>query len=292
MSWLQLSVDSEQDAAETVSELMSSLGAVSVTFSDAGDKPIYDPDINETQVWWRTKVTGLFESDADPALIQGVIMSQMEEDELGHWEIETLEDQVWERAWMDHFKPTKFGNRLWVCPSGQTPPTNDGIRITLDPGLAFGTGNHATTALCLEWLDATPIENRVVIDYGCGSGILSVAAVLLGARQVYAVDIDPQALIAARDNADKNNVGSKIICRSPDELDAIEADFLIANMLAKPLFRLADCLIDLVHPGGILVLSGILEDQIIAVRQAYSKRCQFIDEAVQDNWARLSAQRL
>lgn len=291
MNWLQLSVIADKDAAESVSELMSSFGALSVTYSDAASQPLYEVLPNDAVTWKKTRVTGLFEPDSDPALIQGVIIQQMEESEIGHWQIEELEDQAWERAWMDYFKPKQFGARLWVCPIGQKPPVDDTVCVSLDPGLAFGTGGHPTTALCLEWLDRADIENRLVIDYGCGSGILAVAAALLGAKQVYATDLDPQALIAARDNAAKNHVESKMTCCPPDQLPNLQADILLANILIDPLVELADTLVRLVLPGGHLVLSGILEHQIRTVRSAYTLHCRFIDTTVRDEWVRLTGQK-
>lgn len=292
MAWLQVSVATEKDSVESVSDFMLNLGAVSVTFSDAADQPLYEPGPGTTPLWQQTTVTVLFDSRENPTLIQAMIQQNIHPGKLGTWTFENLEDQVWERTWMAHFQPMQFGKRLWVCPIGQNPSAENAVCIALDPGLAFGTGTHPTTSLCLSWLDNRNMDDQLVIDYGCGSGILGIAAILLGARQVYAVDIDPQALTATLDNAIKNQVESKIICCSPDALPQIQADLLLANILSKPLIDLSKQLVQLIRPGGELVLSGILECQIKAIQEAYSRHCLFSNVTILHDWARLRAIKL
>lgn len=193
---------------------------------------------------------------------------------------------------MDHFQPMQFGKRLWVFPSEQTLPKDDTVCILLDPGLAFGTGTHPTTVLCLQWLDASTIENKLVIDFGCGSGILAIAAALLGAKQVFAVDTDPQALTATKNNAIKNNVETKVIRCFPHALPLIQADILPANILANPLIELSDQLVSRTRTGGHLILSGILLHQVTKVQAAYSPFCGFSAHTAQKDWARLNATKL
>ncbi len=289
MAWVQLSVVTDGSIAISVSELMSSLGAVSTTFSDNADQPVYEPDPKAQPAWQQTKVTGLFESEKDTILVQSIIAHELKAYTLMDWNLETLEDKDWTRTWTDYFKPMQFGKRLWVYPSEYPLPKDDSICILLDPGLAFGTGTHPTTALCLEWLDTTKLDNQLVIDFGCGSGILAIAAALLGAKQVFAVDTDPQALTATKNNAVKNNVEAKVICCNPLELPPLQADIILANILANPLIDLVDQLVSLTRKGGHLVLSGILLQQIPSVLDAYSPLCQFSTPTSQEEWARLNA---
>ena len=180
MPWHQLSVITKQNTAPDVADFFSTLGAVSVTYMDAEDQPVYEPLPGETKIWNQTQVIALFEMDAEPALVKTCLFSQFSDNTLNAWSQETLEDQVWERSWMEHYHPMKFGKTLWVCPTGQEKQEEGSVCLTLDPGLAFGTGTHPTTALCLEWLANQDIKHKTVIDYGCGSGILAVAALLLG----------------------------------------------------------------------------------------------------------------
>ncbi|MDD4916080.1 MAG: 50S ribosomal protein L11 methyltransferase [Methylococcales bacterium] len=290
MAWHQLSVVTDETTAQQLSDLFSELGAVSVTFSDAEDEPVYEPAIDQTVIWSNTRVTALFELDADPDVVQTLVFNQFIGQSLQDWNAEVLLDQAWERAWMEHFKPMKFADRLWICPSGQERVEAGTVCMTLDPGLAFGTGTHPTTALCLEWLAGHDLQDKVVIDYGCGSGILGVAALLLGASHVHAVDIDPQALTASRYNAEKNQVHERISYYLPEQFAPLEADIVLANILAKPLIELADGIAALVRPGGKLVLSGILRQQAAEVAEAYAGRAmQVASPVVQEDWCRLDA---
>lgn len=293
MAWHQLSVVTDESTAPELSDFFSELGAVSVTYSDAEDEPVYEPAIDQTQIWSHTRVTALFELDTDPDVVQTLVFNQFIGSPLQGWHAEVLQDQAWERAWMDHFHPMKFAEKLWICPTGQEQSEPGTVCMTLDPGLAFGTGTHPTTALCLEWLASHDLKDKVVIDYGCGSGILAVAALLLGARHAHAIDIDPQALTASRYNAEKNQVQDRISYYLPEQFSPLATDIVLANILAKPLIELSGIIASLVRPGGQLVLSGILNEQAESVAEAY--RAQGLAMAVpvsQEDWCRLDAEKM
>lgn len=292
MAWHQLSVVTDEQTAPELSDFFSELGAVSVTYSDAEDEPVYEPAIDQTQIWSNTRVTALFELDADPDVLQTLMFNSFIGQPLHQWQVEVIQDQAWERAWMEHFKPMHFAGRLWVCPSGQEVTEPGQVCMTLDPGLAFGTGTHPTTALCLEWLAGHDLQNKVMIDYGCGSGILAVAALLLGAEQAHAVDIDPQAITATQYNAEKNQVLDRISYYLPEQFTVSGAEVVVANILAKPLIELSVTIAGLVKPGGYLVLSGILNEQAEAVADAYrAQGLQVAEPVSQEDWCRLDAER-
>jgi ribosomal protein L11 methyltransferase len=287
MAWHQISVITNEDTAPQLADFFSHLGAVSVTYMDAEDEPVYEPAIGETKIWTNTEVIALYELDAEPALIKTLVYSRFKHDLLHNWQHEELADQAWERVWMDYYKPMKFADKLWVCPTDQEQYEAGTVCLTLDPGLAFGTGTHPTTALCLEWLASHDIAGKTVIDYGCGSGILAVAAVLLGAKHAHAIDIDPQALTATQDNAIKNKVQHKISCYLPEQFAPIQADVVLANILAKPLIDMAEHISGLVISGGQLVLSGILHEQTESVLSAYQHHITFNAPLQQEDWMRL-----
>ncbi len=284
VSWRQLSFSLPAELAETVSERLENLGAQAVTFTEGENEALFEPAPGETPLWRRPRATALFDESIDTQTIAAML--QAEFPDLQDWRHDTLEDQPWERAWLEHFRPLNFG-RLWVVPSGWTAPDPDAVRLILDPGLAFGTGTHPTTALCLEWLAGADLQGKTVVDYGCGSGILAVAALLLGADRVIACDIDPQALSATRANAAKNRVAERLLCRYPEEMPAIDADVVVANILAEPLIRLAPVLSALVRPGGWLVLSGLLRHQGESVIRAYGDAFRFDLPALREDWIRL-----
>jgi len=292
MAWHQLSIVTDEQTAPELSDFFSELGAVSVTYSDAEDEPVYEPAIDQTQIWSHTRVTALFELDTDPDVVQTLLFNQFIGRPLTGWQAEVIQDQAWERAWMDYFQPMQFAGKLWVCPSGQEVNQPGQICMTLDPGLAFGTGTHPTTAMCLEWLAAHPLSGKTLIDFGCGSGILAVAALLLGAKQADGVDIDPQALTATQYNADKNSVADKIAYYLPEDFHGAPADVVVANILANPLIQLAPTIAALVKPGGDLVLSGILHEQTDAVADAYRAQGLTVSEPIrQEDWCRLDARK-
>ncbi len=284
MAWQQLLIHSRADQAETIADALQSAGAVSVTFSDDADSPIFEPELGTTPLWPTTQVTGLFAEDCDlRALIEH--LQQALPQAVRSWDIQPLAEQIWERAWLQYFHPMAFGDRLWICPSDQTPPQPHAVNVILDPGLAFGTGTHPTTALCLEWLDRNLHAGVDLLDYGCGSGILGIAAARLGARTVQAVDIDPQALLATKENANKNKVLDRIRITSPENLQQMQYDIVMANILAGPLQTLAATFADLVRPGGRIVLSGILEDQVPGLAASYEPWFIMDTRTVRDNWA-------
>ena len=290
MPWLQLKIEVAATAAEQLSDCLTDLGANAVTFEDAADQPVFEPPPGEAPLWQATRVIGLFAAETDMAGIIAALRATLDIPP-SHARVDILEDQAWSRAWLEHFKPSRFGQRLWVIPSGYAPPDPHGVNLYLDPGLAFGTGTHPTTALCLKWLDAHPPEGQTVIDYGCGSGILAVAAALLGATQVDAVDHDPQALIATRENAVKNNTGDAIWTGFPAELRPIEADLILANILANPLIELQPQLTARVRPGGHIVLSGILRSQLDNVLESYKNNFDIKDVNFEDDWCRIAGRR-
>lgn len=294
MSWIQLNIDTDADGVEHLSEALSEAGALSVTWEDAADQPLFEPPPGATPLWTATRVVGLFDADTNMA----TVVEQLETTLAGPlrgWHATPLDDQDWERAWMDDFHPMRFGERLWICPSWCPPPVPEAVNLLLDPGLAFGTGTHPTTALCLVWLDAQALSGRVVIDYGCGSGILAIAAARLGAHRVYAVDNDPQALLATRDNATRNGVDTVIQTCLPEALDAtlagVQADVLLANILAGPLIALAPRLATLTRRGATIALSGILDEQAATVAGAYATDFTASASISREGWTRLEGHR-
>ena len=292
MSWQQLSLEAGDLNAEELSTFFESRGALSVTFVDAADQPLFEPDPGTTPLWSATLVTALFDADAELGPLKQQLAETYGAAVLHRLIEETLHDRDWERAWLDQFHPMQFGERLWICPDGQRPPPKDDqVLIDLDPGLAFGTGTHPTTALCLTWLDEHPPVGQQVLDFGCGSGILAIAALKLGAAVARGVDIDPQALWASHDNAARNSVDEKLATCLPNAMPEETFDLLLANILANPLIGLAPQLSSLVRPGGMLVLSGILAEQAAEVQDAYEQWFTFTPHAVQDGWVRLEAQR-
>ena len=288
--WRQLSATVAAALAEPVADWSLARGALSVSFDDAGDQPLFEPLPGETPLWQQTRVTALFEADIDTAGLEAGARRAFD-GQIAAWDSATLEDQVWERAWLEHFRPMRFGRRLWICPSGFAPPEPGAVNVMLDPGLAFGTGTHPTTALCLEWLDGLDLAGRRVLDYGCGSGILAVAALKLGAAQAQGVDIDPQALIASEDNARKNGVASRLMLGQPDGRPLASADVVVANILAGPLVALADAILAPLRSGGRLALSGLLAEQAAEVEAAYADRVAFAPARRREEWALLSGVR-
>ncbi len=287
MPWQELSIPTDRCNAETISDLLSEQGALSVTFQDNGDQPVYEPELGQTAIWRETKVTGLFDEEAN----LNQLCTQLQTKFCSTPKIVLLKDQIWERSWLEHFKPMKFGDNLWICPTEQHVSEEGATVIKLDPGLAFGTGTHPTTSLCLKWLSELDLTDKTVIDYGCGSGILAVAAVLLGAKKAIAIDIDPQALIATKDNAEKNGVLSKVECFLPEQFTPQTADIVLANILAEPLIGLSELISELVAPNGELALSGILEEQVFSVRNAYCKKLELAPTVFEEGWARITGKR-
>lgn len=287
MAWIQFVCHTSQDKAEALSEALSECGAAAVTFEDDADQPIYEPDPGETPLWTETRLTALFDAETEQQQVLDMLATLV--DEVPRFRVEAVEDKDWEREWMENFKPIQFGDKLWIVPSWHEAPDEKAVNILLDPGLAFGTGTHATTALCLGWLDQADLKGKYVIDYGCGSGILAIAATLLGAERVVAVDTDPQALEATRANAKRNGVEVEAYLPGdcPDDL----CDLLIANILAGPLQNVAPRFANLCKADADLVLSGVLQTQADEVAESYQSWFTMQPAAAKEDWVRLTGQR-
>ncbi len=291
-AWLQVTFVVEKGRASVVEAALEGVGALSVSMMDAADSPLLEPLPGETPLWSLVEVTGLFSDDAASLTrVQGLVEA-IGAHSVDEPRIERLADQVWERVWLDHFHPMRFGKRLWVVPTGQPVQDQDAVIVRLDPGLAFGTGTHPTTSLCLSWLDATRLEGCTVVDYGCGSGILGIAALKLGAATVFAIDHDPQALQATAENARTNGVGDRISIMAPGQRDDIQADITIANILSGPLIELAPLLSGMTETGGRIVLSGILDQQAEAVSKAYDRWFQMSPPALLDQWCLIEGKKV
>ena len=286
--WIQIKLRTTNQSADTIAELLEQLGALAVSYTDAEDSPILEPKPGERRLWPNTEVTGLLEQGTDPKPILAVV-KQLLGDHIP-MVATTLEDKNWIRAWMDQFKPLKFGQHLWICPSWLSVDEKDSVVVMLDPGLAFGTGTHPTTSLCLSYLDSLDLKDKDVLDYGCGSGILAIAALKLGAKSATGVDIDEQALIASKENAKRNGVEDKLqlIMGTDKKLDLPQFPITVANILAGPLAELEPIIASLTQSGGKLALSGILTEQADSVIEAYSK--DFVMNKVKDldGWALLT----
>ncbi len=286
--WIQIKLRTTNQSADTIAELLEQLGALAVSYTDAEDSPILEPKPGERRLWPNTEVTGLLEQGTDPKPILAVL-KQLLGDHIP-MVATTLEDKNWIRAWMDQFKPLKFGQHLWICPSWLSVDEKDSVVVMLDPGLAFGTGTHPTTSLCLSYLDSLDLKDKDILDYGCGSGILAIAALKLGAKSATGVDIDEQALIASKENAHRNGVEDKLqlVMGTDKKLDLPQFPITVANILAGPLAELEPIIASLTQSGGKLALSGILTEQADSVIEAYSK--DFVMNKVKDldGWALLT----
>lgn len=300
MPWQLLRLRIPSADAEDLEHRLLDAGAVSVTLTDAEDQPLFQTEPGATPLWDRVELSGLFDEQTNLQPLMAELNDQLAA-AAGRpapgtgITLETLPDQDWEKAWMDRFHPMQFGRRLWICPSWCTPPDPAAVTILLDPGLAFGTGTHPTTALCLEWLEALDLSGQRVIDYGCGSGVLAIAAALLGAAEVLAVDNDPQAILATESNREANALTvTQLPCYLPERFPPSSftpVDVLIANILAGPLEQLAPRFAGLTRPGGRLALSGILPEQAAKVLTAYQPWFEMEEPVVRDQWARLSGTR-
>ena len=289
MEWRQFVMNLESIDPDRVEAALLECGAQSVTLTDAGDNPVLEPAPGETPLWTDTRITALFDSSADFDEMEQRLLSALSLDELPPHHIEHLADRAWEREWLKDFGPMRFGRRLWVVPGDSDEPPAGSIVVRLDPGLAFGTGTHATTAMCLEWLDSRNLTGRDVFDFGCGSGILSVAALKLGAAAVEAVDIDLQAVTATRQNAKRNNVEDRLLVGT--EFPTRQFDTVVANILAGTLVEYAAQICEYLKPGGELALSGILTGQAEAVQKAFRAHIDFEVPTTLNEWALLSGTR-
>lgn len=290
MSWQNLIVSTQSEKAEEIGDILAELGAVAVTFVDAKDTPIYEPKVGEVSYWPATKVFGLFAADFDCAPVITELKTRQGSDLIV--KAEPLEEKDWTKEWMDNFVPIQFGSSLWICPSWHEIPDPSATNIMLDPGLAFGTGSHETTSLCLDWLASHDIKGKTVIDFGCGSGILAIAAIKLGAAKVIGIDIDPQALQASYQNAIKNNVENLLsLYSSVDSLD-IKADVIIANILVGPLKELSAEITNLCKPDGTLVMSGILPIQVGQLVDHYKNNFEFAVPKSKNDWSLVEGKRI
>lgn len=289
MAWIQIRLNSNDQQAESLSDYLMEIGAISVTFMDAQDVPIFEPLPGETRLWGDTDVMALFDAQTDMALIVRYLTERGFIDGNSAYKVEQIEDKDWEREWMDNFHPMQFGKRLWICPSWREVADPQAVNVMLDPGLAFGTGTHATTALCLEWLDGLELKGKTLIDFGCGSGILAIAGLKLGAERAIGIDIDPQAIIASRNNAEQNGVADRLdLFLSDQQPQALQADVVVANILAGPLKELYPIISGLVKDGGLLCLSGILESQADSVTKCYQNSFALDEIKVREDWCRLN----
>jgi len=297
VKWLQIHITVDQAQVDFTETLLMSLGAVSVTLDDAEDQALLEPLPGETPLWNKVIVTGIYqEDDQDPIdveKLEAFLKEQLPDAPIRH---EQVEDQVWERAWMDYYEPIQIAEKFWIVPEWLEAPDSNAVNIKLDPGLAFGTGNHASTFLCLQWLGQTDLKDKIVIDYGCGSGILGVAALLLGAKKVYATDIDPQAVLATKQNAELNHVLDRLFVGLPEEFNAEfkaqKADVLVANILAAPLMALAPEFATLLKSEGEFALAGVIEEQVADVTGVYSEFFDIVHiEKREENWCRISGKR-
>lgn len=291
MPWIQIKLNATAETAEAIGDvLMEEAGALSVTFLDAKDTPVFEPMPGETRLWGETDIVALYDASTEMSEVVAILKAHPLLGENFTHKIEQLEDKDWERAWMDNFKPMRFGQRLWVCPSWCEAPDPQAVNIMLDPGLAFGTGTHPTTALCLTWLDGLDLQGKTVIDFGCGSGILSLAALLLGAEKVIGIDIDPQALQASKANAERNGVADRLELYLPqNQPQNLQAEVVVANILAGPLRELSSIIKGLIAPNGQLAMSGVLENQVESVADCYRDALTIDKIIVQDEWCRITA---
>lgn len=287
--YFEVRVPCRSDEVDEIEALLFTLGACSVTFRDAQDVAILEPAPGEMPLWKDIEVTAMYTRDYDEKIIVSNIKTKLPKHEAYS---EKLINQVWERTWLEHFKPMQFGNHTWIIPSEFEAPQKDDINIYLDPGLAFGTGTHATTALCLNWIDTNELNNKTVIDFGCGSGILAIAAVKHGAKKVYCTDIDPQAIESTLNNCDNNNVLSKIEIIDTQKVSELKnLDIILANILAAPLMTLTDTFYNMLKDNGELIMSGILSEQTDEIVTKFKQ--SFVDFQIKivDDWASVYAKK-
>ncbi|WP_367606429.1 50S ribosomal protein L11 methyltransferase [Legionella sp. W05-934-2] len=291
MSYYELTItDIDTEQVDALSEQLESLGALSITCTDQGDNPIFEPKPGTTPLWPESVVTALFSTQNEAELAREILQQNLS---YGDMAIVNVADQAWERVCMDDFHPMQFGKKLWICPSWTTPPDENAINIQLDPGLAFGTGTHSTTALCLTWLDSHPPAGKIVLDFGCGSGILAIAALKLGAEKVFAVDIDPQAHEATENNAMQNDcdhpnqliIGEQTIIQEP-------VDVVLANVLLDPLLKYRDQFMAWSKPKATLVLSGLLENQCDTIIKHYQSDCRVVYQNTDNEWGLVVLEKL
>lgn len=289
-AWLELSLEVGPDRHEAVCDRLTEAGALAVTLEAAGNDEVLEPAVGEQPLWEGLRLRALFDTRREPLDLMAAALPQLTPRESRSVSLRLMADQVWERVWLSHFEPLCFGpdQQLWVCPHGQSAP-GSGTVIYLDPGLAFGTGTHATTALCLDDLAQWPPEDRSVLDFGCGSGILAIAAKRLGAAQVTAVDNDPQAIQATTDNALRNDAPVQTVLAQ--DFQGGRFDLVMANILAGVLEQLAAQLVSWIKPGGKILLSGILESQAQSVQSAFHPAVPQWQVSRRDGWVAMAGTR-
>lgn len=293
MAWLELRLQLRASQQPEYESLLQELGALCITMQDAEDQPILEPSPGDLPLWDRLQLAALFTPDTDAERLILSLAARVAPALLPRFGFRMLDDRDWQNTWMERAGPMKFGDRLWIYPTGPAPHSaNAGIIVELSPGLAFGSGSHPTTAMCLEWLDQHGLEGKTVVDYGCGSGVLAISAAKLGAQQVIAVDHDPQAIRATRDNAEKNGVAGVISTVMPGTVQGIVADIIIANILLGPLIELRDVFTGCLVENGVLVMTGILDTQADDLQRAYSGHFDFVGCEQREEWVRLQALRL
>jgi ribosomal protein L11 methyltransferase len=288
MAWIQIRIPATKTTADAISDYLVEAGSASVTFMDSENNPVYEPKPGEVIFWAQTTIIGLFDASHD---MQKVVKHLEQKPELQNnfnYKIEQLEDKDWEREWMENFHPIKFGERLWICPSWRDVPDPSAVNVMLDPGLAFGTGTHATTALCLKWLESLDLTDKTVVDFGCGSGILGIAAIKLGAKRVIGIDIDQQALDASLDNAQRNGVKNQLEVYLPKNQPDFKADIVVANILAAPLRELHQIILGLGKSTAEFALSGILKEQAQSVVDVYQEHAKIAPVEIDGEWVRVS----
>lgn len=272
MPWLKLELEADCNCVEAVAQVLEQCGALAITVSDAKDQALYQAGAGGAVYWAHNRISGLFSADVDVGAVARRLQPYTYETPT--YRVETLPERDWQSACKERHGPMRFGANLWVRPSWSAPPEDGAVDVLIDPGLAFGSGAHATTRLCLAWLAEHACDGKQVIDYGCGSGILAIAALKLGAMRAWGIDNDPRALQVSAANATLNHVATRYRALTPESLPTgLAADIVLANILADPLAALAPRLIELLKPGGILILSGLLEEQADSVRSCYASRC-------------------
>jgi ribosomal protein L11 methyltransferase len=288
MPWIQIFINTIKNNVDEISDLLFDVGCLSVTYTNAGDAPVFELKPGDINYWQDTTVVGLFDAAVDTDLITTFLQGQpIFAAGLNH-RFEQVEDKDWEREWMDNFHPMQFGQRLWICPSWRDVPNPNACNVMLDPGLAFGTGTHETTALCLEWLESIDLTGKTVVDFGCGSGILAIAALKLGASHAIGIDIDPKAITASKENAERNDVAGLAEWHLLDNAPTCNADIVVANILAGPLIALKQLVCSYANINGAVVLSGILEEQVESVEAEYAELLTLDTSSQKGQWMRVS----
>lgn len=291
MAWVQIRFAIKSEYVDDISDLLMELGCASVTFTaNDPDEAVFELFPGDVKYWKTSTVVGLFDANTDMKFIAGILAQQDMLDDNFNYKVEQVEDKDWEREWMENFHPIKFGERLWVCPSWRDIPEPDACNVILDPGLAFGTGTHATTALCMEWLEKMDLSDKTVLDFGCGSGILAIAALKLGAKRAIGIDIDPKAITASMENAERNQVEDKLEVYLPEDAPEFDCDVIVANILAAPLKELKHIICGYGHQGTELALSGVLAEQADDVSEAYNQLVTLNPVSQKDEWVRIDGE--